>query len=104
MVIQPKAECIWRFFDGMVPEPGNYHYDRTAPEKPVNVNIYPYETFVVGRVSFDHPSSVSLERIGARLEWKLFLSNRIPIQGKIDLSAEFKEVETKMTYGPKISS
>jgi hypothetical protein len=89
-----SSRVYWRYYDGMEADWRDENYDPEFSDKIITVKMYPQDTFVVdGDLICEIPFDVSMKDLNATLDWELFLSNRMPIQGQFDLASEFKDME-----------
>lgn len=75
--------------DGWMVSPFPYGSLATPP-KPMRVNVYPQDSYVIKTVVFSLPAGKSLEAQGLVIHWILHLPNSQPTRGAINVADEFR--------------
>ena len=90
-----QAEDSWAFRDGW-PDPRHRFWIPSGmggpgnEPRPMTLNIYPQDVFNLSSVLLFFRSPQNLTESHVVLDWTLFLSNTVPIYGRINLASEFK--------------
>ena len=77
--------------DGWPNPVGHLFYTKDSQPRPMKVNVYPKDQFVVYDDEIVLMEGESVAEMGFVLNWTLYLRDSLPVSGQIDLAQAFEE-------------